>query len=125
MLTDQAFAVSNNYLKENENNQLKHYHLLGSGLTLWTIWQISTLVGIFLGSIIPEELGLKFAIPITFLALLINDFKKINNVIVMIVSGLIATLGYYTIPFKAYIIVAALTSLIVATILTNFNPRKK
>ena len=47
LLTDQAFAVSNNYLKENENNQLKHYHLLGSGLTLWTIWQISTLLGVF------------------------------------------------------------------------------
>ena len=124
-LVDQAFAVSNDYLKKNKKNKNKHYHLLGGGFTCWTIWQISTLIGIFLGSIIPEELGLSFAIPITFLALLINDFKKINNVIVMIVSGLIATLGYYTIPFKAYIIVAALTSLIVATILTNFNPRKK
>ena len=124
-LVDQAFAVSNDYLKKNKKNKNKHYHLLGGGLTCWTIWQISTLIGIFLGSIIPEELGLSFAIPITFLALLINDFKKINNVIVMIVSGLIATLGYYAIPFKAYIIVAALTALIVATLLTNFNFKKK
>jgi 4-azaleucine resistance transporter AzlC len=124
-LVDQAFAVSNNYLKKNKKNKNKHYHLLGGGLTCWTIWQISTLIGIFLGSIIPEELGLNFAIPITFLALLINDFKKLNNVIVMTVSGLIATFGYYSIPFKAYIIVAALTSLIVAALLTNLNPRKK
>ena len=77
------------------------------------------MIGIFLGSIIPEELGLTFAIPITFLALLINDFKKLNNVIVMLVSGTIATLGYHLIPFKAYIIVAALSALLVALFITN------
>ena len=76
ILVDQAFAVSNEFFKKNKKNKDKHYHLLAGGLTCWTIWQISTLIGIFLGSIIPEELGLKFAIPITFLALLINDFKK-------------------------------------------------
>lgn len=124
ILVDQAFAVSNEYFKKNKKNRDKHYHLLAGGLTCWTTWQISTLVGIFLGSIIPTELGLKFAIPITFLALLINDFKKIKNVVVMIVSGLIATIGYHTIPFKAYIIVAALSALLVATLLTNVGVRK-
>ena len=73
----------------------------------------------------PEELGLSFAIPITFLALLINDFRKINNIIVMLVSGSIATFGYHIIPFKAYIIIAALISLIVAFLLTNINEKKK
>jgi len=125
VMVDQAFAVSNNYFKKNKKNTNKHYHLLGTGFTCWTIWQISTLIGIYLGSIIPEELGLTFAIPITFLALLINDFKKINNIIVMIVSGTIATLGYHSIPFKAYIIVAALSALLIATILTNINLKKK
>lgn len=125
VLVDQAFAVSNQYFKKKENNKNKHFHLLGGGLTCWTIWQISTLVGIFLGSIVPEELGLSFAIPITFLALLINDFRKINNIIVMLVSGSIATFGYHIIPFKAYIIIAALISLIVAFLLTNINERKK
>ena len=125
VLVDQAFAVSNEYLKKNKKNKNKHYHLLGGGATCWTIWQISTLGGIFLGSIVPEELGLKFAIPITFLALLINDFKKIKNVIVMVVSGLIATFGYHLIPFKAYIIVAALSALFVAAFLTNIKLSKK
>ena len=125
VLVDQAFAASNEYLKKNKKNKNKHYHLLGGGVTCWTIWQISTLVGIFLGSIVSEELGLKFAIPITFLALLINDFKKIKNVIVMMVSGLIATFGYHLIPFKAYIIVAALSALFVAAFLTNIKLSKK
>ena len=125
VMTDQAFAVSNNYFKKNikENNQ--QYHLLGSGFTCWTIWQISTILGIFLGSVVPEKLGLSFTISLTFLALLISDFRKFKNIIVMLVSGLVATVGYNTIPFKAYIIVAALSALIVASLLTLTDLEKK
>jgi len=123
VMTDQAFAVSNNYFKR--NNKDNHYHLLGSGFTCWTIWQISTILGIVLGSVVPEELGLNFTISLTFLALLISDFRKFKNIIVMLVSGIVATIGYNTIPFKAYIIVAALLALIVATLLTLIDLKKK
>ena len=123
VMTDQAFAVSNNYFKR--NNKDNHYHLLGSGFTCWTIWQISTILGIVLGSVVPEELGLNFTISLTFLALLISDFRKFKNIIVMLVSGIVATIGYNTIPFKAYIIVAALSALIVATLLTSIDLKKK
>ena len=74
VLIDQAFAVSNIYFKKNKENNFKHYHLLGAGFTCWTIWQISTILGIVLGSVVPEELGLSFTISLTFLALLIDDF---------------------------------------------------
>ena len=94
---------------------------MGSGFTTWLVWQVTTLIGIFLGSIIPEKLGLSFAIPLTFLALIINDLRKLINLIVIIISGLIATFGYQIIPFKAYVIFAALCGLGVATILTNFK----
>ena len=122
-LVDQAFAVSNSYLKKN-NDKNKHFHLFGAGVTCWTIWQITTFIGIILGSVIPDKLGLTFAIPLTFLALLINDFRKLINVIVILVSGIIATLGYQIIPFKAYVIVASLSGLIVAFILTKLMNKK-
>jgi len=125
ILIDQAFAVSNTYFKKNKENEFKHYHLLGAGFTCWTVWQISTVLGIVLGSVIPEELGLSFTISLTFLALLINDFRKFKNIIVMLVSGIVATIGYNTIPFQAYIIVAALSALLVATLLTLINLNKK
>ena len=125
IMTDQAFAVSNNYFKKNKKDNNHHYHLLGSGFTCWFIWQISTLLGIFLGSIVPEELGLSFTISLTFLALLIDDFRKFKNIIVMLVSGLVATIGYNTIPFKSYIIVAALIALIVAALITLTDLKKK
>ena len=122
-LVDQAFAVSNSYLKKNKDKN-KHFHLFGAGVTCWTIWQITTFIGIILGSVIPDKLGLTFAIPLTFLSLLVNDFRKLINVIVILISGTIATLGYQIIPFKAYVIVASLSGLIIAFILTKFINKK-
>ena len=61
--------------------------------------------------------------PLTFLALLVNDFRKFINVIVIIISGLVATFGYNYIPFKAYVIVAALAGLFTAMILTMKNKK--
>ena len=117
-LIDQAFAISNEYLKKNKERN-RYFHLVGGGATCWVIWQSTTLLGIILGASIPEKLGLSFAVPLTFLALLVNDFRKFINVIVIIISGTVATLGYNYIPFKAYVIVAALTALLSAMLFTK------
>ena len=117
-LIDQAFAISNEYLKKNKQSN-KYFHLVGGGATCWVIWQSTTLLGIVLGEAIPDKLGLSFAVPLTFLALLVNDFRKLINVIVIIISGLVATIGFNYIPFKAYVIVSALIGLFTAMILTK------
>ena len=119
-LIDQAFARSNEYFKKN-NNKNKYFHLIGGGVTCWVIWQSTTFLGIILGSTIPEELGLSFAVPLTFLALLVNDLRKLINVIVIIVSGFVATIGYNIVPYKAYVIIAALAGLLTAIILTKIK----
>ena len=118
-LIDQAFAVSNEYFKKYKEKN-KYFHLIGGGFTCWVVWQITTFLGIILGEAIPEKLGLSFAVPLTFLAILVNDFRKMINVIVILVSGLVAIFGYNYIPYKAYVIVAGLTALITAAILTKY-----
>jgi predicted branched-subunit amino acid permease len=118
LLTDQAFAVSLPFVQKNKDFK---YHLLGSGITLWLIWQVSTISGVFLGNFIPKELGLAFAIPITFLSLLVKELKKIDHLIVMIVSGVSSILLYHF-PFKIYIVASALIALVVAYFLIkNFK----
>ena len=117
-LIDQAFARSNDYLKKSTEKN-KYFHLIGGGATCWVIWQSTTFLGIILGAAIPEKLGLSFAVPLTFLAILIDDFRKMTNLIVIVVSGLVATLGFNYIPYKAYVIVAAFFGLVVAFILTQ------
>ena len=123
-LVDQSFALSHKFFIENRTLENKHFYLLGSGFTLWFVWQISSLFGIFLGSIVPEELGLSFAIPLTFLSLIIHEFRKMDHLLVIFVSGLLAIL-FYDIPFKAYIIAASVGALIVAWIITNIKFKKK
>jgi len=120
ILTDQAFAVSNEYFKKNKKDKFKHYYLLGAGVTLWITWQITTVIGILLGSIVPEELGLTFTIPLTFLALLINYFRKIDHVIVIIASGVLSIIMYDA-PFKSYIIFSSLISLLIAYLIVKMR----
>ena len=120
LLTDQAFAVSNEYFKKNKENKIKHYHLVGSGLTLWLIWQVTTIIGIVLGSIVPDELGLSFTIPLTFLALLVTYLRSIDHLIVIILSG-VSSILFFDIPFKAYIIFSGIVALAGALILIRFK----
>ncbi|MDA1198049.1 MAG: AzlC family ABC transporter permease [Proteobacteria bacterium] len=123
LLTDQAFAASAKFFKKNSNKKHFHYHLLGSGLSLWAVWQISTLLGIFLGAIVPDELGLSFTIPLTFIALLVDKFKKLDHLLIMLFSGIVAILAY-NMPLKAYIIVSALLGLGLAFIFSRKKQEK-
>ena len=119
-IVDQGFAVSNVYLKKNSEQSFNYYHLMGSGITLWLCWQIATIMGIFLGSIVPEELGLKFAIPLTFIAIIINELRKLDHLAVMIVSGLAATF-FYNAPFKSYILISPLIGLFTAYVILKLK----
>jgi predicted branched-subunit amino acid permease len=125
LMTDQAFSVSSSYLKNNQNKINAHYHMLGSGFTLWLLWQLSTLAGIFLGNIVPEQLGLTFAIPLTFLALIVSELRKLDHIIVIIIAGT-SSLVFYNFPYKIYIILSAFIALSVSYLLiTRFKEMVK
>ena len=119
-IVDQGFAESNKYIKKNKKETNIHYHILGGGVTLWIFWQFSTIAGIILGSFIPDELGLKFAIPLTFLAVVIHDLKKLDHVFVMLVSGF-TSLILFDAPFKSYIILSPIVALIAAFIMLRLK----
>ena len=115
-IVDQGFAESNKFIKKNNTQNNLHYHVLGGGITLWFFWQISTISGIILGSFIPEQLGLKFAIPLTFLAVVVNDLRKLDHIFVMLVSGFVSLI-LYNAPFKSYIILSPIIALVAAFIM--------
>ena len=120
LVVDQGFAESNKFFKKNKTEQYLHYHLLGTGITMWVCWQIATLAGIILGSFVPEELGLKFAIPLTFIAIVVQDLKKLDHVIVMLVCG-ISSLLFFEAPFKSYILISPVIALFVAALLLRLK----
>ena len=105
LLTDEAYAVSIIHYQRPGEVTHKHWFVLGSGLALWTSWQISTGVGIFLGAQIPAAWGLDFALPLTFIALVVPGLKDRPGALTAGVASLAALL-FFGLPFKLGLIAA-------------------
>ena len=116
LLTDEAYAPSILKYEETGIKPFSHWFVLGAGLVLWSTWQVSTALGIFLGAAIPEEWPLDFALPLTFIAMVVPALKNRPMIAAAVSAGLVAVLAY-GLPFKLGLILAALTGIVVGTIL--------
>jgi 4-azaleucine resistance transporter AzlC len=106
LLTDEAFAVAAlNYQREGLT-RFGHWYFFGAGLALWTSWQASTAVGIFLGAQVPGSWGLDFTLPLTFIALVVPTLKDKAGIVTAIIASLAALL-FFGLPYKLGLIVAA------------------
>ena len=116
LLTDEAYAPTVLEYEKTGIKPMSHWFLLGAGLALWTTWQVSTALGIFLGTAIPESWQLDFALALTFIAMVVPALKNRQMVAAAISAGVVALLAY-GLPFKLGLILAALTGIVVGTIL--------
>jgi 4-azaleucine resistance transporter AzlC len=116
LLTDEAYAPSILKYEEEGITPTSHWFVLGAGFSLWFIWQTSTALGIFLGTAIPESWSLDFALPLTFIAMVIPALKNRPMVAAAVSAGLVALLTY-NLQFKLGLILAALTGITVGAIM--------
>lgn len=123
LLTDEAYAPSIIKYERDGVQPLSHWYLFGAGFALWSNWQISTALGIFLGTAIPAEWPLDFALPLTFIAMIVPILKNRPMIAAALSAGLVALLTY-SLPFRLGIILAALTGIIVGTILEGKESTK-
>jgi predicted branched-subunit amino acid permease len=93
LLTDQAYAVSITRWDGTDDPTRRVPYYLGAGLTLWGSWQLSTIVGAVIGPSVPEDVPLKFAVPLVFLVLLIPALNSRPAYIAAAVGGLGAVLA--------------------------------
>jgi 4-azaleucine resistance transporter AzlC len=115
LLTDEAYAPSILKYEETGIKPFSHWFLLGAGFSLWFTWQISTAFGIFLGTAIPENWPLDFALPLTFIAMVVPALKNRPMIAAAVSAGLVALIAY-SLPFKLGLILAALTGIVVGTV---------
>ena len=106
LLTDEAYAVTINRFRHEAQSPFRHYHLLGTGITLWICWQITTVTGVVFGATIPESWSLGFAIPLTFIALVAPAIRRRADLAACLTAGTIAVAGQ-SLPWKGWIILAA------------------
>lgn len=123
LLTDEAYAPSVVHYEEKGVTPFSHWFLFGAGLSLWTNWQISTALGIFLGTAIPESWSLDFALPLTFIAMVVPVLKNRPAIAAALSAGVVA-LAAYSLPYRLGLILAALVGIAVGTVLEGKQASK-
>ena len=124
LLTDEAYAPTVLHYEKEEGQQYGHWFFLGAGLALWSTWQISTAIGVLLGSAIPESWSLDFALPLTFIAMVVPVLKNRPMIAAALSAGVTALLAY-SLPYRLGLILAALVGIVVGTILEERKPSKE
>jgi len=117
-LTDECYAATIIHYEEDGMKPTSHWFFLGAGFSLWFIWQVSSALGIFLGTAIPQSWPLDFALPLTFIAMVMPVLKDFPVVAAALSAGLVALLAF-SLPFKLGLILAAFVGILVGTILEN------
>jgi len=113
LLVDQSYASA---MVEYENHPRmtlahKYAYFLGVMTIVAPFWYAFTYVGAVLGTSIPPEYALDFAVPITFLALIMPALRTLAHVAAAVVSVVLAlTLSW--IPYNLWLLVAAFCAMV-------------
>ncbi|HSN90464.1 MAG TPA: AzlC family ABC transporter permease [Anaeromyxobacteraceae bacterium] len=116
LLTDEAYAVAiSRYRRDGQGGEvspLRHWYFLGAGLALWTTWQASTALGVFFGALVPRSWSLDFALPLTFIALVLPSLKDRGGGAAAISAGVLAVLAA-GLPYKLGLMLSAVAGIAV------------
>ena len=93
-LTDQIYAICHrDYPTHDWDLQERVAYYAGGTFLLWGLWQACTVVGAFVGQIIPVFWSLEFMIPLTFLALALNTLKTRSHQIAAMTGAIVSFAG--------------------------------
>jgi len=122
-LVDQNYALGvRRYEAGGEDEKwFGHWFYLGVSLALWVTWQTSTLVGLLLGTGVPREWSLDFAIPLVFLVLLIPALHQRPHIAAALTGGLVATVAA-PLPFNLGIMIGAAAGITAGVLFERLVP---
>lgn len=111
-MADETYAVT--ISRAQSAGYSRDYHF-ASNATGYVTWAVSTVLGVALGSHISDPLvwGLDFAMPATFLALLVPRLVDRTSLLVCLTAGVVSVAAAVFIPGKWYIILACLAAVAV------------
>lgn len=110
LLTDEAYAAAVPHLINEPRAPQAHWILFGAGFALWAGWQVSTLAGVLLGAQLPDNLGLDFALPLTFIAIVVPLIDSRAGLAAALAAGVTAVL-LAGLHYKTGLFIAALAGL--------------
>jgi len=110
MLTDEAYAVGIQRYRGDDPSVSKHWYVFGAMVALAVTWQVTTAIGIAAGAAVPDSWSLEFALPLTFIAIVVPEFRHRPALAAGAVAGLVAVLGF-TWPYRTGLFAAALAGM--------------
>jgi 4-azaleucine resistance transporter AzlC len=125
-LTDETFAVvAARYNQVGDSPYLKWYYL-GSALFMYLNWQFCTFLGLMVGQRIPDAAawGLDFAMPVTFIGMVIPYLKNRPMWATTIVAGAVALVAY-PLPHKLGLIIAALAGIAAGIVAESLSVKER
>ena len=125
LLTDQAYAVSITRWSEDTDHERRLPYFLGAGLLLWAAWQVSTIVGVLVGSAVPADVPLDFAVPLVFLVLLVPTLTSRPALVAAAVGGGAAVAAAEAGAGPLYVIVGALAGIAAGAVADVVEDRRR
>lgn len=106
-LTDQSYAamMAQKDILDTPQKEIQFY--LGSAVCMMMVWHASFIAGFVFGNFAPSSLALDFAVPISFLALVVPTLKNRNYIYVAAFSA-VTSIVLYGMPYRLGLIVTAL-----------------
>ena len=105
LLVDVLYARSVTTFERDADVDRRWYYL-GAGVVTWVGWQAGTVVGVVLGTGIPEGIPFDFVVPLIFIGLLVPAIDDASGLAAAAVGGATAVLGA-DLPLNAGLLVAA------------------
>lgn len=122
LLSDQSFALCAVKLGSGELGRFAHVYLYGTAVGMWLAWIISVMAGVFLGTGIPDNWSLEFAIPLSFLALLVPAIRNSAALCAAIVGGVVAVLTV-SLPYNLGMILASVSGIVCGMLVERLRPQ--
>jgi predicted branched-subunit amino acid permease len=120
-LTDQIYAVCHrDYPTQDWNLHERVAYYTGGTLLLWSLWQACTVIGAFVGQIIPVFWSLEFMIPLTFLALALNTLKTRAHQAAAMTGAIVSLLGL-DLPYNLGLIFGGLIGIVAGVLFKRFS----
>jgi predicted branched-subunit amino acid permease len=110
LMTDQGFAMGTHHYSQPGDRRLRHWHLLGVGVTLFTVWQASVIAGAVAGAQVPAAWSLDFVVTLTFLTLLVPALRTRADLAAAVVAGAVA-LAVSGLPYRLSLVVASMAGI--------------
>lgn len=115
-LTDQSYAaMMANESKFSTNREAVEFYL-GTAVCMLIVWHASVIAGFVFGNFAPASWSLDFAVPLSFVALLIPTLKNRKYVAVAVFSSF-ASLLLHPLPMKTGLVSTAVLSMALALFL--------